>query len=127
MKAMHALITALTGGILLVATASAEPPGAAASPPGGPVVRTQTGDVQGISQGNVFAFKGIPYAAPPVGDTATLAFKSPGYRQRMEAIPVPSARIAFFSTSGHLTLTPRRGCPSWSGSTAVPTSSAPEA
>ncbi len=34
----------------------------------GPIVRTQAGDVQGAIEGNVFVFKGIPYASPPVGD-----------------------------------------------------------
>lgn len=33
-----------------------------------PIVETQAGDVQGFVENNVFAFKGIPYAAPPVGD-----------------------------------------------------------
>ncbi|MEO7539092.1 MAG: carboxylesterase family protein [Pyrinomonadaceae bacterium] len=33
-----------------------------------PVVKTQTGDVSGGVDNGVFAFKGIPFAAPPVGD-----------------------------------------------------------
>jgi len=33
-----------------------------------PIVKTSAGDIQGIAERDVFAFKGIPYAAPPVGD-----------------------------------------------------------
>ncbi len=38
------------------------------SPPGSaPVVETSTGRVQGLAEGALRVFKGIPYAAPPVG------------------------------------------------------------
>jgi len=30
--------------------------------------QTQAGDLQGVAENNVFAFKDIPYASPPVGD-----------------------------------------------------------
>ena len=33
-----------------------------------PIVKMQAGDVQGVAEQNVFTFKGIPFAAPPVGE-----------------------------------------------------------
>jgi len=37
-------------------------------PPDPTIVATQSGEVQGIIEGNLIAFRGIPYAAPPTGD-----------------------------------------------------------
>lgn len=39
-----------------------------------PVIRVEGGMIQGMKEGKVTVFKGIPYAAPPVGD---LRWKAP--------------------------------------------------
>lgn len=52
---------------------------AAASPvlAAGPVVKTTAGPVEGVETGAVAAFKGVPFAAPPVGDLRWRAPQAP--------------------------------------------------
>ena len=45
-----------------------------------PIVKTQAGDVQGVSEHSVLAFKGIPFAAPPVGE---LRWREPPLARRL--------------------------------------------
>lgn len=48
-----------TGGLAKAAPANGSP---------GPVIKIDSGVLQGVRQGGLMAFKGIPYAAPPIGD-----------------------------------------------------------
>ena len=59
------LTTAILAGLLLAATACA--PVTATDNKTGPVVKTAEGPVTGLVRNGVFEFRGIPYAAPPVG------------------------------------------------------------
>ncbi|MEP6789262.1 MAG: carboxylesterase/lipase family protein [Acidobacteriota bacterium] len=82
MRCIEIFIIALLIGILFVACADRTTPNVTQAPistsdrvpeteitlQGNPVVKTQTGDVSGVVDNNVFAFKGIPFAAPPVGN-----------------------------------------------------------
>ena len=51
---------------VLVAACSGAPQAQAPADP--TVARIETGDLKGVQTGEVIAFKGVPYAAPPVGD-----------------------------------------------------------
>jgi para-nitrobenzyl esterase len=71
MKTVYVLTMALAGALFLAALPAEELYSASVTAdraPGEPIVKTRSGDVVGIEQGHVFAFKGIPYAAPPVND-----------------------------------------------------------
>lgn len=53
-----------------------------------PVVTLDTGQVQGVIEGDVQAFRGIPYAAPPVGD---LRWRAPAATPAWEGVKDASA------------------------------------
>jgi para-nitrobenzyl esterase len=60
MRAALVVLTLAVPGAVLVGSASAQA--------GGPVVATSEGAVQGVAVPGGFAFRGLPYAAPPTGD-----------------------------------------------------------
>jgi para-nitrobenzyl esterase len=69
MNRVAKLLASGAAGVLLTACATTEattvaPP---AVPPAGPQVTVNTGTLEGVRQEAIEAFKGIPYAAPPVG------------------------------------------------------------
>jgi len=63
-----AIAFALSGNVAFGQAQKAADPAAAPSPANGPVVKVRQGDAQSIVADGVAVFKGLPFAAPPVGD-----------------------------------------------------------
>lgn len=59
------IFVAITAYIALLTVIA---PGAFAQRPAGPVVEVAQGSLRGTKAGTIYEFKGIPYAAPPVGE-----------------------------------------------------------
>jgi len=74
-QSLTALAVSLSGGVVMGAQAP-------------PVIRVDTGELQGAVEGGVVAYKGIPFAAPPVGEfrwrPPQPAAKWTGVRQAVE-------------------------------------------
>jgi para-nitrobenzyl esterase len=69
MKTIIKLFASASVGVLLAACAgTGAGEVATAAPPSGPQVTVDTGTLEGVQSEGVEFFKGIPYAAPPVGD-----------------------------------------------------------
>src|ERR1700733_1539652 len=67
--AAHAAAIAFTlVGAAVFAQAQKEPAAASPAPANGPIVKVRQGEAQGIVADGVAIFKGLPFAAPPVGD-----------------------------------------------------------
>ncbi len=67
--AVHAAAIALMwAGTAVFAQAPNVDPAGSAPPAAGPIVKVRQGEVQGIIVDGVAIFKGLPFAAPPVGD-----------------------------------------------------------
>jgi para-nitrobenzyl esterase len=64
MRSLVLATTSILCGVLLAATAGAR---VTATDQTGPVVKTAEGPVTGLFRNGVYEFRGIPYAAPPVG------------------------------------------------------------
>ncbi len=67
--AVHAAaIGLMLAGTAVFAQAPKVDPAASAAPADGPIVKVRQGEAQGVVADGVAIFKGLPFAAPPVGD-----------------------------------------------------------
>ena len=127
---MFARAFAATAVLLLaVSCVTTSPPVELAAGVSAPVVTTQLGDVEGLREDGLAVFRGIPFAAPPIGESAgrrrsqprigrvssrrrvsrRLAF-SPRCRPLMELRKINRARTASISTSGLRRKPPPKCC-----------------
>ena len=78
--------------------------------PSKPLAKTRQGTVSGSTEQGIHIWRGIPYAAPPVGPLRWRAPQPPAGRtlttavSSAAAIPALSAKTAYISISGHLLL-----------------------
>jgi len=77
MNRIASLACLVAGGVLLGSAAFAQAPGAQMPAADGPVVKIKQGKVQGAISNDVVVFKGLPFAAPPVGDLRWREPKAP--------------------------------------------------
>ena len=73
---------------------AADPASVEAPAPASPVVRVAQGEVQGISADGVSVYKGLPFAAPPVGDLRWRAPQPPAKWQGIRAATAFSSSCA---------------------------------
>ncbi len=74
-KKVTAVFTIMISLLMVIALVNCDGGLSGCGNPGDPtLVTTQSGDLRGVEDGDMFAFRGIPYAAPPMGD---LRWKAP--------------------------------------------------
>lgn len=101
------LIAALAAAVSALAQNAAPLPGGVSDPTDtGQVVTTTQGAVQGVAEGEMLAWLGIPYAAPPVGDLRWQPPQAPTpWTETLMADRLPQKctqgpDLAFFATAG---------------------------
>ena len=67
-KAWRLALGAVAGSVLLSGCGGSSSGSDDPAETQGPVRQTQQGEVEGVQEGNMLSFRGIPYAQPPVGE-----------------------------------------------------------